>query len=81
MFNKKQERINALERENAELRRENELLHNQNLPSGCKPGPYCGTCQFAKVMKCFKSNRGGNEYAYVCAKNGVCKNYKERQTD
>ena len=75
------------------LKRENEILTNENIklkrmiqeykdcmvnrPPGCKVGEYCSSCQFSKTLM-DRSYTGQLITVVVCIKGGICKNYKEK---
>lgn len=89
---KEKQHIAELERENNSLKQQYDNLVRQvekitelseHIPEDCTRGPWCGSCAFRKAFPIetrHKSIWSSNdiEYAYVCVKDGVCKEFVER---
>lgn len=55
------------------------LKFKDETPEDCKQGPWCGACQFGKLMMVY-SDYGYSEPYYYCTKAQCCDYWTERKT-
>jgi hypothetical protein len=81
----REEQVKALERELRKHEAGYERIREafgikEKTPSDCKPGEYCGACQFGKIMMVYAGFGEYEPYPF-CTKGVCCDYWVERKTE